>query len=192
MSQYEPNSESIKRERTVLECIRKNPELHHNALLKLIVPEFMAKTTFEKTRDSLLGKNLISVKTKGNMKFYVPAQDYEAKLLQHFEKITNLSFHNLKNSLRRFNDDYHHKDMSEKIHLTNLLLRNLLQTDVGFTILDSTKNPKKTLYKDEHLEIQQLIFDIFKVIHDDKDHPNVYPALFSHLENLLPQDFLEA
>ena len=136
MSQSEPNSESIKRERIVLECIRKNPELHHNALLKLIVPEFMAKTTFEKTRDSLLGKNLISVKTKGNMKFYLPASDYEAKLLQHFEKITNLSFHNLKNSLRRFGVDYHHKDMSEKIHPMSGLQSWILQ-----------KTPKKRCTK---------------------------------------------
>lgn len=192
MSQYEPNSESIERERTVLECIRNNPKLHHNALLKLIVPEHMAKTTFEKTRNSLLEKNLISVKTESNMKFYIPVPDYEAKLLQHFEKITSISFHNLKNSVRRFSTDYHHKDMSEKIHLTNLLLRNLLQTEIGFTILDSTKNPKKTLYKDEHLEIQQMVFDIFGIIHDDKEHQNVYPALFSHLENLMPKDFLEA
>jgi len=42
-----------------------------------------------------------------------------------------------------------------------MLLTSLLQTDNGFTILDSIKNPKKTLYQDEHLMIQQLIFSTF-------------------------------
>ncbi len=71
MSRYKPNLEMYERERIVLESIKTNPNLHHNALLKLIVPEFMAKTTFEKTRDSLLEKEIISVLIKGNMKFCV-------------------------------------------------------------------------------------------------------------------------
>ena len=48
-SQHEPNPEMYERERVVLESIKNNPDSHHNALIKLIVPEFMAKTTFEKT-----------------------------------------------------------------------------------------------------------------------------------------------
>ena len=43
MSHHEPNLEMYERERIVLESIKNNPGLHHNALLKLIVPEFMAK-----------------------------------------------------------------------------------------------------------------------------------------------------
>ena len=75
MSHYEPNIEMYERERVVLENIKNNPDLHHNALLKIIVPEFMAKTTFEKTRDSLLEKEIISVQMKGNMKFrFMPSK----------------------------------------------------------------------------------------------------------------------
>ena len=57
MSHYKPDLKAYERERIVLETIRKNTDLHHNALMKLIVPEFMAKTTFEKTRDLLIEKN---------------------------------------------------------------------------------------------------------------------------------------
>ena len=39
---------------------------------KIIVPKFMAKTTFEKIRNSLLKKEIIFVEKKANMKFYVP------------------------------------------------------------------------------------------------------------------------
>jgi len=191
MSQYEPNSETIKRERTVMEHIRNNPKLHHNALVKMIVPKFMAKTTFEKTRDALVEKNLISISTEGNMKFYIPTINYESKTLNHFERTTNTAFHNLKNFIRRFAADYPHKDIDEKIHISNMLLRNLLQTDTGFTILDSTKNPKKTLYRDEHLEIQQMIFNVFTVIRNDRDFENIYPSIIGNLGGLLPRDFMD-
>lgn len=192
MSRIEPTPEMFERERTVLESIQNNPDLHHNALLKLIVPTFMAKTTFEKTRDSLLEKNIITVRMHGNMKFYVPVSDYESKSLQHFERITNTSFHNLKTTIKKRDTDYSHKDIDEKIHLSNLLLRNLLQVDLGFTLLDSIKNPKKTLYKDEHLEIQELIYHVFELIHNDKDRDIVYPSIVGNIGNLLSTDFLES
>ena len=96
VSQFEPDLELYERERVVLETIKNNPNLHHNALLKLAVPEFMAKTTFEKTRDSLLEKEVITVHTKGNMKFYQPTETYEHKSQQHIERSTNNIFHDLK------------------------------------------------------------------------------------------------
>ncbi len=56
MSHNEPSNKIFERERIVFEIIKNNLDLHHNALMKLIVPEFMAKSTFEKTRDLLLEK----------------------------------------------------------------------------------------------------------------------------------------
>ena len=67
ISQAEPISQLYERERIVFQSIKDNSSLHHNALVKQIVPEFMAKTTFEKTHDSLLEKEIISVNTKGNI-----------------------------------------------------------------------------------------------------------------------------
>ena len=190
MSQYEPNPEMYERERIVLESIKTNPNLHHNALLKLIVPEFMAKTTFEKTRDSLLEKEIISVQIKGNMKFYYPTENYEQKSQQHIERSTNNSFHDLKLQIRKLDTDYRHKDVDEKIIIANSLLRNLLQTDNGFTILDSAKNPNKTLYRDEHLTIQQLIHQIFEMIRHDKDFEIIFPTIVSYLGITLPKESL--
>jgi hypothetical protein len=191
MSQYEPNSQMYERERIVLEIIQNNSELHHNALLKLIVPEFMAKTTFEKTRDSLLDKQTISVISKGNMKFYELSDNYEHKSYQQIEQNTNSFFHDLKLKIKRLDDDFSHKDIDEKIILSNTLLKNLLQTDNGFTILDSEKDPKKTLYRDEHLIIQQLIFKVIKIIRNDKDFEIIFPSVVSHLGVLLPQKNLK-
>jgi len=191
MSHYEPNLEMYERERIVLESIKNNPDLHHNALLKLIVPEFMAKTTFEKTRDSLLEKEIILVQIKGNMKFYRLTENYEQKSQQHIEWFTNNSFHDLKSLIKRLETDYPHKDVDEKITIANSLLRNLLQTDNGFTVLDSAKNPNKTLYRDEHLTIQQLIHHVFEVIRHDKDFEIIFPTIVSYLGIIMPKRSLE-
>ncbi|MCV0429953.1 hypothetical protein [Nitrosopumilus sp.] len=191
VSHIEPDLKSYERERVVFEAIKSNPNLHHNALLKQIVPQYMAKTTFEKTRDSLLEKEIIFVKKQGNMKFYFPEPDFEIKFQHRIEQKTNNSFHNLKLQLRRLSTDYPHKDINEKILLIDTILKNLIFTDNGFTFLDSMKNPKKTLYRDEHLLIQQLFNQLFQVIRKDKDFGIVFPTVMSNLVQLTPQKFTE-
>ena len=191
ISHDEPNLEMYERERVVFQSIKNNPDLHHNALLKQIVPKFMAKTTFEKTRDSLLEKEIIFVTTRGNMKFYHPTKNYEEKLHQRIERNTNNAFHDLKLKIKKLDTDYSHKDADEKISLANTLLRNLIQADNGFTLLDSAKNPKKTLYRDEHLTIQQLINHVFEVIRKDKDFEIIFPSIVSNLGMMMPQVSLD-
>lgn len=191
MSQPEPKLENYERERIFLETLKENPDVHHNALIKLIVPEFMAKTTFEKTRDSLVEKEVISVTKQGNMKFYSLTENYEQKSSQHIEQTTNSSFHHVKSQIRRLETDFLHKDIDEKIIFANSLLKELLQTDNGFTLLDAVKNPKKTLYRDEHLSIQQSIFKVFETIRNDKDSDLLLPTVLSYLGVVIPKDSLD-
>ena len=187
MNHYEPNFNIYERERIVLQCIQNNPKSHHNALLKIIVPEFMAKTTFEKSRDSLLYKGIIFVENKGNMKFYIPTPNYREKSQQRLEQNTNKTFHDLKLKINRLDADYPHKDIDEKILIATILFKSLLETDNGFTILDSIKNPKKTLYRDEHLMIQQLISHVFKIIKNDVDYELIFPTIVSYHQVNLPK-----
>ena len=187
MSYFEPNKNNYERERIILESIRDNPHLHHNALLKIIVPENMAKTTFEKIRDSLVEKEIIFIEKKANMKFYVFTPNYKEKSQQHLEQNTNKTYHDLKLKIKRLNSDYSHKDIDQKISIGTMLLKSLLQTDNGFTILDSIKNPKKTLYRDEHLMIQQLIFQLFKIIKNDADYDIIFPTIVSYHQDDLPK-----
>jgi hypothetical protein len=187
MSRFEPTMNYYERERIILQCIRDNPHLHHNGLLKIIVPEYMAKTTFEKTRNSLVEKEIIFVEKKRNMKFYVLTPNYREKSQQRLEQNTNKTYHDLKLKIKRLDVDYPHKDIDDKILITNMLLTSLLQTDNGFTILDSIKNPKKTLYQDEHLMIQQLIFQLFKIIKTDVDYELLFPTIVSYHLGHFPQ-----
>ena len=187
MSRFEPNKNNYERERIILESIRDNPNLHHNALVKIIVPEYMAKNTFEKARDSLIKKEIIYVEKKGNMKFYVPTPNYKEKSQRHLEQNTNKTYHDLKLKIKKLNVDYSHKDIDQKISIGTILLKSLLQTDNGFTILDSIKNPKKTLYRDEHLMIQQLIFQLFKIIKNDADYEIIFPTIVSYHQVNLPK-----
>ena len=187
INRSEPNFNIYERERIVLQCIQNNPESHHNALVKIIVPKFMAKTTFEKSRDSLLDKGMIFVENKGNMKFYIPTPNYAEKSQQRLEQNTNKTFHDLKLKINRLDSDYPHKDVDEKISIATILFKSLLETDNGFTILDSIKNPKKTLYRDEHLMIQQLIFHVFKIIKNDVDYELIFPTIVSYHQVNLPK-----
>ena len=130
----------------------------------------------------------MSVQNKGNMKFYFVTENYEQKSQQHIERSTTNSFHDLKFKIKKLDVDYSHKDVDEKIIIANSLLRNLLNVDNGFTILDSAKNPKKTLYKDEHLTIQQLIHQIFEIVRHDKDFEIIFPTIVSYLGIIIPKD----
>jgi hypothetical protein len=179
MSQFEPKEIYFEREKVILEEIRKNPDRHHNALIKELVPKFMAKTTFEKTRDSLIEKNVISCQMRGNRKFYQITQNYQKTSMQLIERITHSNFQYLQHEIKRLEENFQHKDVNEKISKSIQMLRELLQTDNGFTLLDSIKNSKKTLYKDEHLSIQEMIFFVLQSITKDKDAEVIFPSIMS-------------
>ncbi len=101
MSRFEANNISFERERAVLDAIRKNPDLHHNGLIKLIVPKYMAKTTFEKTKNHLLEKNVLEVIQKGNRKFYCITENYLKKSQQLIERISHENYQYLQHEVRR-------------------------------------------------------------------------------------------
>ena len=191
MSRFEPTVKNYERERIILETIKDNPDLHHNGLISLLVPKYMAKTTFEKSKNSLIEKEILFVKKKGNMKFYIPTPNYKEKSQQRLEQSTNKAFHDIKLKIKNLDVSFPHKDVDEKILIGTMFLKSLLQTDTGFTILDSIKNPKKTLYRDEHLMIQQLISQLFKIIKKDADYELIFPTIVSHHQVNVPQYDLE-
>ncbi len=189
MSQFEPEEPSLERERTILEEVQINPNLHHNALIKSIVPKYMAKTTFERTKNRLIEKNILSVSQIGNKKFYSITENYKKKSFQLIERISHENYQHLQHEIKRAKEDYHHKDLNEKISTSVQLLRGLLQIDNGFTFLDSIKNAKRTLYKDEHLSIQEMISIIFQIMSEDKDVELIYPAIMSNVGFDISKEF---
>jgi len=191
MSRFEPTAKNYERERIILETIKDNPHLHHNGLISLLVPKYMAKTTFEKSKNSLIEKEILFVKKKGNMKFYISTPNYKEKSQQRLEQSTNKAFHDIKLKIKNLDVSFPHKDVDEKILIGTMFLKSLLQTDTGFTILDSIKNPKKTLYRDEHLMIQQLISQLFKIIQRDVDYELIFPTIVSHHQVNVPQYDIE-
>jgi hypothetical protein len=189
MSQIEPEETSFERERAILQEVQKNPNLHHNALIKSIVPKYMAKTTFEKTKNRLIEKNILSVSQTGNKKFYHITENYHKSSLQLIERISHEDYQSLQHEIKRIKQDYHHKDVNEKIYIGVQLLRKLLQIDNGFTFLDSIKNAKRTLYKDEHLAIQEMISIVFQIISDDKDVKLISPSIISNIGFNISKEF---
>lgn len=182
MSQFERDEIHFERERVILEAIKNHPNLHHNEIIKIIVPSHMAKTTFEKTRDELIEKNVLSSFMKGNKKFYSVTQNYQTKTLHLIERISHQNFQNLQHKVKHWIENYHHKDVNEKIIYSKQFLKNLFQTDNEFTFLDAIKNSKKTLYKDEHQAIQEMISKIFLSITNDKDSEIIFQSMINHVQ----------
>lgn len=179
MSQFEPKEIELERERVVLEEIKNNPTSHHNDLVKIIVPKYMAKTTFEKTRNRLVEKNIITFTIQGNRKFYQISEKYEEKAIQLIERITIANFQYLKHEIKRIDGNFQHKDVNEKILSFSNILKKLFQTDNGLTFLDSIKDSRRTLYKDEHLEIQEMISSVFHSITKEKESEIILPTVLS-------------
>ena len=125
----------------------KHPKMHHNSLIKIIVPKYMAKTTFEKTRNNLIEKNILNSIMDGNRKFYLITKKYGEKTLQLTERISHEDYQRLQHEIKKMEESFHHKDISEKKNLSVTIITKLLQTDNSFTILDSIKNPKKLCIK---------------------------------------------
>ena len=182
MSQFEREEIHFEREKAILEAIKNNPHLHHNEIIKIVVPAHMAKATFEKTRDELIEKNILSYSMKGNKKFYHITENYQTKTLHLIERITHLNFQNLQHEVKHWNENYHHKDVNEKILYSRQILKNLFQIDNEFTFLDAIKNSKKTLYKDEHQIIQEMISNIFLNITNDKDSEIIFHSMINYVE----------
>jgi hypothetical protein len=181
ISQFQPEGTSLERERTILEEVQNNPNLHHNALIKSIVPKHMAKTTFERTKNRLIEKNVLLVSQIGNKKFYSIYENYQKSSMQLIERISHENYQSLQHEIKRIKEDFFHKDVNEKISTCVQLLRELLQIDSGFTFLDSIKNAKRTLYKDEHLAIQEMISIVFQIISNDKDVELIFPSIISNI-----------
>jgi len=137
----------------------------------------MAKTTFEKTKNRLLDRNVLSVSKIKNKNFYKIAEDHSIKFIHIMERITHENYQHLQHEIRKIVEEHSRRDIDEKISTCSKLLNNLLQIDNGFTILDSVKNSKKTLYKDEHQEIQKMIAEIFKIISADRNFCLIYPII---------------
>ena len=189
MSQFEHKEIQLERERVVLEEIKNNPRSHHNDLVKIIVPKYMAKTTFEKTRDSLVEKNIITFTIQGNRKFYQITEKYEKKTLQLIERITISNFQYLKHEIKKIDENFRHKDINDKILSFSNILKELFQTDNGLTFLDSIKDSRRTLYKDEHLEIQEMIYFVFHSITKEKESEIILPTVISCIGFEFSQSF---
>lgn len=182
MSQFEREEIHFEREKVILEAIKNNPNLHHNEIIKLVVPAHMAKTTFEKIRDELIEKNVLAFSMKGNKKFYHIMENYQTKTLHLIERITHLNFQNVQHEVKHWNESYYHKDVNEKILYSKQILKKLFQINNEFTFLDAIKNSKKTLYKDEHQKIQEMISNIFSNITNEKNSEIIFQSMINFVE----------
>ena len=193
MAYNEDENKPIGRELTVLDYIDRFPNSNHNALMKEVVVKNkeMAKKTFEKTIQSLISKGIIKFYNAKNMKFYVRVDDFKENYDGTLEKATGLMFQFMQKEVERIEKNYKNFSIEEKCFQVSYHLRNVLQTDTGFTILDSMKDRDDTLYKDEHQKNQQLVAKLLNIVRNDKDFLTVYPIVMNSLGIFPTMDYQE-
>ena len=185
------SKEPIGRELTVLDYIEKFPNSNHNSLMKQVVinDKLMAKKTFEKTIHSLIEKGIVKSFKSKNMKIYVRIDDFKENYDITLEKATGTMFRFLEHEIKRIENSYKSMSIEEKVFNIAYHFRNVLQTDSGFTILDSMKNRDDTLYVDEHQKNQQFIARLLSIVKNDKDFLTVYPVVMNSIGIFPPQDY---
>ncbi|TSA18096.1 MAG: hypothetical protein D4R72_02825 [Nitrosopumilales archaeon] len=74
---YQQNAKAIKgskeREMAIVKEIQLHPNIHQNALKRLVVPKHMAGKTFERTKKELVERRAIYLKKVGNQYHYTVA-----------------------------------------------------------------------------------------------------------------------
>ncbi|MGI0068912.1 MAG: hypothetical protein ACREAN_01505, partial [Nitrosopumilaceae archaeon] len=61
---------SKKRESEIIRKIRSHPDIHHNELKRLVVPDYMATKTFERIIKDFIERKMINVERIKNRKHY--------------------------------------------------------------------------------------------------------------------------
>ena len=185
--------EPIGRELIILDYIEKFPNSNHNSLMKQVVikDKLMAKKTFEKTIHSLISKGIVKSFKSKNMKIYVRIDDFQENYDGTLEKATNTMFRFLEHEIKRIESSYKSMTIEDKVFNIAYHFRNVLQTDSGFTILDSMKNRDETLYVDEHQKNQQFMARLLSIVKNDKDFLTVYPVVMNSLGIFPPASYEE-
>jgi len=193
MTYLEPRIESIEREIQVLKFIENNEGLNHNSVLDIIVNQqnLMAKATFEKCIKNLIEKNIVEVEQRGNKKHYQLRLNYDHVHKARLERGTEILFHAVKKELHHIKDGYQHLSVDQKSQKMFKIISNCITISSGFTLVDSVKNPKKMLYRDEQIDIQQMINDAFRIMTEDKDFEHVYKVVTAYLLPSLSENYQE-
>lgn len=183
-AQEYPNSNEMSRyEFTTLEIIQKNPDIHHNALLKIVVPKHMAKKTAEKAIRSLSQRGLIFIHKVGRQTQYsfnegkdqINPEQLKKSILTwtRFDEADTINLKQCYSNLSTI------QKASESLFQIQLALQNISQ----LSFLESLEEPKEEPYKKEKLKLKKRIREIIDLIRNDEDYKIIYPVIMQILSN---------
>lgn len=166
------------REVKILEIISKNPDIHHNELLRIIEEKkLMAKRTAEKNIRFLLERGIIISHEVGNQKQYavnVGVEQFDPEKLEKsiiiWSKFDAKELEKLEKVFPKLSIE--HK-AGESLMLIKLVMQNIAQ----LSLLNSLHDPKQELYKKEIIQLKKSIRKIIDTIRKDKDYKIIYPLI---------------
>jgi len=183
-AQLHPNSNEMTHyEFEILETIQKNPDIHHNALLKLVVPKFMAKKTAEKAIKSLSERGMIYIHKVGRQTQYsfnegkdqINPEDLKKSIL--IWSLVDAS--EVKQLKQRYSELSTMQKTAESLFQIQLALQNISK----LTFLEALENPNEEPLKNEKLKLKKIIRNIIDMVRKDKDYKIVYPVIIQILSS---------
>ncbi|MCV0372456.1 MAG: hypothetical protein K5793_02765 [Nitrosarchaeum sp.] len=183
-AQLHPNSKDMTSyEFDILDIIQKNPDIHHNALLKIAVPKYMAKKTAEKAVKTLHGRGLIYINKVGRHTQYSFNQGKEQINLDDLKKSVLIwsAFDELdvKNLKQHFSKISSIQKTSEAL----FQIQNALQNISHLSLIEALENPNDEIFRKEKLKFKKRIREIINIVRKDKDYKTVYPILLQILSS---------
>ena len=171
----------LNREKIVIDEITKHTEIPQAKLKNIIVPKYMAKTTFEKTLKNIQVKRLTDFRFEGNRKIWY----VEGVTVQKFKELENY-IKDLERKLPKISKEFHNKTLTEKAQEVKWLF-SLYQGNMSFLnlmyLLENT--PKKEYEKSLELMHRFLKINV-SVWKKDKDSEQLVAELFMSIMQTNP------
>ncbi|AFS80669.1 hypothetical protein NKOR_03895 [Candidatus Nitrosopumilus koreensis AR1] len=183
-AQLRPNSsEMTQYEFKILEIIQKNPDIHHNGILDLSVPKYMAKKTAQRAIQSLISRGLIFVNKVGRQTQYSFNEGKEQINPDDLRKSvlvwSMFDEHDTKMLEKRYSELSTMQKTGEALFQIQLALQNISQ----LSLLESLENPSEESLKKERIKLKKRIRKIINLVRKDKDYKIVYPVMMQILSS---------
>ena len=167
----------------VLETIQKNPDIHHNALLRLVVPKFMAKKTAEKSIKSLSQRGMIYIHKVGRQTQYAFNEGKDQINPEDLKKSALIwrMFDEL--DVKQLKQRYHELPTMQKTSESLFQIQRALHNISKLSFLEALENPNEESLKKEKLKLKKMIRTIIDIVRKDKDYKIVYPVIMQILSS---------
>ena len=171
----------LNREKIVIDEITKHTEIPQAKLKNIIVPKYMAKTTFEKTLKNIQVKRLTDFRFEGNRKIWY----VEGVTVQKFKELENY-IKDLEKKLPKISKEFSNKTLTEKAQEVKWLF-SLYEANMSFiNLMYLLENTPKNEYENSLKLMHRFLKINVSVWKKDKDSEQLIAELMMSIIKTSP------